>query len=340
MAILKKLLIVLVLLVAVLAGIGLLLPRRVHAERAAVIDAPRATVFVLLNGYANFNKWSPWFDLDPQAKYTYGGPASGVGAKMSWAGDPKTAGSGSQEIVESRPFELVRTRLDFGSQGKADAQFTLTPEGTGTRVTWGFETDLGMNPVSRYFGLMIDKMIGSDFEKGLAGLKKLAESLPKADFSTLEIESVEVAPATVAYVSTSSTWDDKAIAAALGSAYSQVGRFMTAQRLKQSGAPITIHTRWSDAAYEFDAAMPVDRAPEPEVPQASPVKVKQTYSGKALKAIHRGTRRDLPATCEKLAAYAAALGSEAAGPTWDQSAADPGNTPEAEVVTNVYLPIR
>jgi len=340
MRVLKKLLIALVLLVAVLAGIGLLLPRHVHAERAAVIDAPRATVFVLLNGYAHFNKWSPWFDLDPQAKYAYHGPATGVGAKMSWEGDPKTAGSGSQEIVESHPFELIRTRLDFGSQGKADAQFTLTPEGTGTRVTWGFETDLGMNPVHRYFGLMIDRMVGSDFEKGLAGLKKLAETLPKADFSTLEIETVEVAPVTVAYVSTSSTWDDKAITAAMGSAYAQIGRFLTAQRLTQSGVPITIHTKWSDAEYEFEAAFPVDRAPEREVPPSSPVRIKQTYAGRALKAIHRGGRLDIPATCEKLAAYAAALGSEAAGPTWDQAAPDPGKVPEVQVVTYVYLPIR
>ncbi|HEV8701591.1 MAG TPA: SRPBCC family protein [Candidatus Polarisedimenticolia bacterium] len=340
MRVLKKLLIVLVVLAAVLGGIGLLLPRRVHAERSAVIDAPRATVFVLLNGYASFNKWSPWFELDPQAKYTYDGPATGVGAKMSWAGDPKKAGSGSQEIVESRPYELVRTRLDFGSEGKADAQFTLTPEGTGTRVTWGFETDLGMNPVSRYFGLMIDRMVGSDFEKGLAGLKKLAESLPKADFSTLEIETVEVAPVTVAYVSTSSTWDDKAIAAANGSAYAQIGRFLTAQRLKQSAAPITINTRWSDTEYEFDAAIPVDRAPEREVPPSSPVRIKQTYAGTALQAIHRGGRLDIPATCEKLAAYAAACGRETAGPTWDQYSADPGSTPEAEPVTHVYMPIR
>jgi effector-binding domain-containing protein len=336
MAILKKVLIVLVLLCAVLAVIGLLLPRRVHAERAAVIDAPRATVFVLLNGFASFNKWSPWFERDPQAKYTYDGPASGVGAKMSWVGDPKTTGSGSQEIFESRPFELVRTRLDFGSEGKAEAQFTLTPEGTGTRVTWAFETDLGMNPVSRYFGLMIDKMVGSDYEKGLAGLKKLAEGLPKADFSTLEVETVEVAPVTVAYVSTSSTTDEKAIA----SAYAQVGRFMAAQRLKQNAAPITINTRWSDAGYEFDAAIPVDRAPEREVPPASPVQIKQTYAGKALKAIHRGGYGSMPATYEKLAAYAAAHGHEGAGPTWDQYVTDPGNTPEAELVTHVYMPIR
>ena len=340
MRILKKLAIVVALLCAVLAGVGLLLPRRVHAERAAVIDAPRATVFALVNGYASFNKWSPWLELDPRAKYTYEGPASGLGAKMSWAGDPKTAGSGSQEIVESRPHELVRTRLDFGSQGTAEAQFTLTPEGTGTRVIWGFDTDLGMNPVSRYFGLMMDKMIGSDYEKGLAGLKKLAESLPKTDFSSLEVETVDVPAVTVAYVSTSSTTDEKAIGAAITSALAQVGKFMATQRLKQSAAPITINTRWSEGSYEFDAAIPVAFAPDHDVPPASSVKIKQTYAGKALKAIHRGAYRDMTATYDKLTAYAAAYALEGAGPMWDQYVTDPGSTPEAELVTHIYMPVR
>jgi effector-binding domain-containing protein/uncharacterized protein YndB with AHSA1/START domain len=340
MKILKKVLIALVLIVVAAAGIGLLLPRQVHVERSAVIDAPRATVFALVNGFRNFNKWSPWHAMDPQAKYAYEGPDFGVGAKMSWSGDAKTVGSGSQEIVESRPWEAVRTSLDFGDQGKAVAQFTLAPEGSGTRVTWGFDTDLGMNPVGRYFGLMFDRMIGKDYEKGLAGLKTLAEGLKKADFSDLAIEAVEAAPVTVAYVATSSTNDEKAIGAAIGTAYAQVGRFMTAHRLKQAAPPITIATKWDDTGYEFDAAIPVDRAPDREVPANSPVKIKQTYSGKALKAVHRGPYRDMPATYDKLAAYAAAYGYESAGSPWDEYVSDPGNTPEPDLITHIYMPIR
>ena len=340
MAVLKKIVIVLVLLVVALAGIGLLLPRRARAERSAVIDAPRATVFALVDGFGNFNKWSPWFEKDPGAKYTYEGPRSGVGAKMTWSGDPEKSGSGSQEIVESRPWELVRTSLDFGPEGKARAQFTLTPEAGSTRVLWGFDTDLGMNPVNRYIGLMIGRMVGADYEKGLAGLKKLAEGLPKADFAGLEVETVEVAPETVAYVAASSPQDEKAIGAAIGSAYAQVGRFMAARRLKQSAPPITITTRWADSVYEFEAAIPVDRAPEREVAAASPVQIKQTYAGRALRAIHRGPYGGMPATYEKLVAYAAAYAHEAAGPAWDQYVSDPGSTPAAELVTHLYMPIR
>ena len=340
MAVLKKIVIALVLTAVALAVVGLLLPRQVHVERSAVIDAPRATVFAQVNGYKNFNKWSPWFDQDPNARYTYEGPEFGAGAKFSWSGDPKTVGSGSQEIVESRPFETVKVSLDFGTEGKGTSVFALVPEGNGTRVTWAFDTDLGMNPVSRYFGLMFDRMIGPDYERGLAGLKRRAESLPKADFSGLKAEVMNVSPSTVAYIATSSSQEGKAIAAAIGSAYAQVGRFMTAQRLQQAGAPVTINTKWADGTYEFEAGIPLNKAPEREAPGNSPVKVKQTYSGRAIKVVHQGAYSDLPSTYGALDAYAAAHGFEAAGPPWDEYVSDPGNTPEAELVTNIYMPIK
>jgi len=340
MRILKQVVIVVLLLVGLLAVIGLILPRQVHIERSAAIAAPRATVFVLLNGFRNFNKWSPWFAIDPSAKYTYEGPKFGAGAKMSWVGDEKTVGSGSQEIIESRPFEVVRTSLDFGGQGMATAQFTLASEGDGAKVTWGFDTDLGMNPISRYFGLMFDGMIGKDYEKGLQGLKTLAESLPKADFADLQIEMVQVTPVTVAYVPAKSGKNEQAIAQAIGGAYARVGRFMSANGLKQASPPITINTKWDDSGYVFDAAIPLDKTPDRDVPTGSPVQVKQTYGGKALKVVHRGPYRDKPGTYDKLMAYTAAHGYESAGPPWDEYVSDPGNTPEPELITLVFMPVR
>ena len=158
------------------AGVGLLLPRHIHVERSIVINAAPEAVFALVNGFERFNEWSPWAALDPAAKYTREGPATGVGATLVWVGDPATLGSGRQVIVESKPSQSVRLDYEFGPQGKAKGTFTLAATGAGTSVTWGFDTDLGMNPVSRYFGRMLDGMIGGDFERGLAGLKKVAES--------------------------------------------------------------------------------------------------------------------------------------------------------------------
>ena len=337
---LKMILVALVVLVALLAGIGMFLPRQVHVERAATIDAPPATVFAVVNGFTLFNKWSPWHDLDPNAQYTFDGPARGVGARLSWQGDPKTVGTGSQEIIESRPFEMVKSSLDLGDQGTATAQFALSPEGNGTKITWSLDTDMGMSPVSRYFGLMMDGMVGKDYEKGLASLKALTEGMPRADFSDLNVEKVQVEPVTVAYVSAACGKEEQEIAKTIGASYAQVGKFMAARKVKQASAPITINTKWGETGYEFDAAIPLDRTPEGDVAPDSPVQVKQTYSGKALKVVHVGPYRNMEATYDKLIAYAAAHAYESAGPPWDEYVSDPGNTPEPELLTHIFMPVK
>jgi len=340
MRLLNRLLLALVVLIVLLAGIGLALPRQVHVERSTTIAAPAATVFALVDGFSMFNQWSPWYGLDPSAQYDFKGPSHGVGARMTWQGDASTVGSGSQEIIESRPYSLIKSSLDLGSQGVATAQFSLTPVGNETRVTWSLDTDFGMNPVGRYFGLMMDKMVGPDYEKGLWGLKRLAESLPKADFSGLKVEELQVSPVTVAYVPASCGRDMGEIARTIGSSYAKVGKFMATYKLKQAAAPITINNKWGDAGYEFDAAIPVDRAPQGEIPGDSAVRIKQTYSGKALKVVHKGSYRDMDSTYEKLVAYAAAYGYEPAASPWDEYVSDSGKTPETELLTNILMPVK
>jgi effector-binding domain-containing protein/uncharacterized protein YndB with AHSA1/START domain len=337
--VLKKLVLAVVALVVLLAGIGMLLPRRVHVERSIVIDAPRATVFALVDGFKQFNKWSPWAALDPNAEYTQAGPAFGVGANQSWSGDPKTVGSGSQEIIEVKPYEVVKSHLDFGDQGVATAQFTLAPEANGTKVTWGLDSDMGAGPIGRYFGLMMDRWIGADYEKGLAGLKTLAESLPKADFADLTVAVGTVQPVTVAYVASQSSKDSQEIGDAIGAAYTKVVAFMKLHGLKEIGAPITINTRWDDSGYGFDAAIPVDKAPDKPIAPDARVQTKQTYGGSVLKVVMKGPYSGMPATYAKLTAYMAARGYESAGPSWDEYVSDPMTTPPAELTTNIYQPV-
>lgn len=339
MAILKKLLLALVVLVVVLAGIGMLLPRQIHVERQITIDAPRATVQALVDGFRQFNKWSPWAALDPNTKYTYEGPDYGVGAKQSWSSELKSVGSGSQEVTEVRPLELVGWKLEFTGMSPAVGRMTLAPASNGTLVTWSLDTDMGAGPVGRYFGLLMDRMVGPDFARGLVNLKKLAEGLPRADFSDLAVSVVETPPITVAYVEATSSKDTKEIAGAIAAAYGKIGAFMKANGLQQAGAPMTINTRWDDTGYGFDAAIPVDRAPTGEVPANSPVKVKSTYTGKAVKVVVTGPYSGLAPAYQKLAAFVAARGYKVAGPPWDEYVSDPGTTPEAKLITNVLQPI-
>lgn len=172
---LKRVLIGIVAVIVLVLVVGFVLPRQVHIERSIVINAPQAQLFDALDGFKRFNEFSPWAALDPNTQYSYSGPESGVGAKMSWTSTDSKVGSGTNEIVESTPPNFIRTRLVFGDQGPAEARFKLEPADGGTRVTWGFDCDLGNNPIAHYFGLMFDKWIGSDYDKGLAKLKQVME---------------------------------------------------------------------------------------------------------------------------------------------------------------------
>lgn len=167
-------------IIGLLLVAGLFLPTSAHVERSVVTSASPDAVFEIVSSFRRFNEWSPWFALDPQAKYTYTGPASGVGARMAWTSDKPEVGSGSQQIVAVEPGRSVTTRLDFGDQ-QATSTLTIEAEGSGSRITWAFDTSLEGNFLGRYFGLFFDRMIGTDYEKGVAKLKAIAEAAPAAE---------------------------------------------------------------------------------------------------------------------------------------------------------------
>jgi len=176
MKILKGLFIAALALVAVFVVVGLVfLPASVHVERSAVIDASPAEVYPLVASLERFNEWSPWADLDPAAVYEFTGPAAGVGARMTWRSDKPEVGAGSQEVIAATENREVTVRLAFEGQGEALAGWTLEPQDGGTLATWSFDMGLGMNPVLRWMGLMIDGPIGADYERGLSRLKEVAE---------------------------------------------------------------------------------------------------------------------------------------------------------------------
>lgn len=165
-------------LIVGLLGIGFLLADKVHVERSTRIVASPATLYALLNSFDKFDQWSPWADLDPNVKVERSGPPAGVGARYTWHGNADV-GAGHQEIIATTPDSEVKIELDFeGFDQPSIATLSIKPDGNGSVVTWSMDSDLGNNPMHRYFGLMMDKYIGQDYEKGLARLKTLAETLP------------------------------------------------------------------------------------------------------------------------------------------------------------------
>ncbi|OFI38794.1 transcriptional regulator [Arthrobacter sp. SW1] len=141
-------------------------------SRSALIPAPPSAIFPLVNDFHEWTKWSPWEAMDPNLSRSYSGPESGVGAKYEWTGNNKV-GSGNMEIVGSDEPSRVRIRLEFIKpfKGVNPTVFTFVPEGGATRVTWAM-TGENKTLLSKLFSLVMnmDKMVGKDFEKGLASL--------------------------------------------------------------------------------------------------------------------------------------------------------------------------
>ena len=156
---------------------GLLLPGTTRVERELYIDRSPETVFATVNSFAQFNEWSPWSGVDPDTEYSYSGPVAGEGARMTWAGNA-TVGTGSQQILVSRPASEVVTAIDFGGS-QATGTLSLVEAGQGSQVSWAISSDHGYNPLHRWFGaLLLERMIGPDLERGLGRLKSLLETAP------------------------------------------------------------------------------------------------------------------------------------------------------------------
>jgi polyketide cyclase/dehydrase/lipid transport protein len=173
---LKKILLALAVLVVLLLVIAAFRPGDFRVQRSAVIQAPPQRIQRLIDDFHLWDSWSPWEHLDPNMQRTFGGAASGRGATYAWTGNGKV-GKGKMEILETSPAG-VTIDLWFLQpiEGHNTAEFTFTPVAGGTEVTWAMT---GRQPfVGRVMGLFVsmDRMIGKDFESGLAKLKAAAES--------------------------------------------------------------------------------------------------------------------------------------------------------------------
>lgn len=172
-----KILAVLAVVVVVFVIIVATRPAEYSVTRSLAINAPPEAIFPHVNEPRKWEAWNPWGKIDPNMKLTYDGPAGGVGASYAWVGNNEV-GEGKMTVTESHPSDVIKFKLEFFKPmpGVCDTVFTFKPQGKQTEVTW---TMSGRNNfVAKAFCLFMnmDKMIGGQFEKGLADLKKLAEA--------------------------------------------------------------------------------------------------------------------------------------------------------------------
>jgi hypothetical protein len=175
----KKILLGLVVVVVIFLIVVALQPAHFSVKRSANIQAPPERVFAQINDFKAWNSWSPWAKLDPNCKYTFGETSVGEGATYAWEGDGNV-GSGNMTITESKPAQQVDIRLEFIKPfpGLCPTQFTFKPEGGGaaTQVTWTMSGEKNFISKAMCLFMSMDKMVGGDFEKGLANIKEIVEA--------------------------------------------------------------------------------------------------------------------------------------------------------------------
>ena len=161
-------------LFVLIVGGGLLLSGRFHIERSVLVQAPAPKAFALVADPRHWKEWTVWNRRDPLMKVEYFGAPSGAGS--GWAWQSKTEGDGRMTLTQVEPGQRVAYELYFPDMDSTSTgELRFGADGAATRVSWAMDGDMGLNPLKRWLGLLMDRLVGPDFDAGLANLKAQAE---------------------------------------------------------------------------------------------------------------------------------------------------------------------
>ena len=255
----KSFLKVIAVIIVLILLIGVLLPSATHVERTAIIKGNPESVFKLINNLKDWEKWSPWHKIDPKMVIVYSDTVEGVGGSYSWKSDHDNVGNGKMTITESSAFSMVKTDMNFMENGIAKGGFYLKPLPEGTEVKWTMDSDAGWNIIARYFGLMMDKFVGPDFEKGLHLLDSVAQTVKSEEFKMdLEIGNIP----SQKYILIKAVGIKEAdIINKLGEIYGKIGVALKENGLTMAGAPMAFYEDSKEGTFTFEAGIPVDKKP-------------------------------------------------------------------------------
>lgn len=249
---LLRILLGLLALLVIIVIIGLFLPSKIHVERSLLINVPRKVLFDQVNNLRNWEKWSPWHRIDTAMEITYEGNIGGTGASYSWKSDNKNVGYGKLTILASYPPDSILTEMDFMEQGTATAIYKFQKTDSGTLVIWKYETDMGKNPFTKYFGLMTVKFVGRDFEQGLKNLDSIAEKLPPYVADVVKLNSFN-------YVSIRQDCSMENISPIMAKSYDKLMNYIQAAGATMAGAPFAIYHKISDnGIIDLEMGIPVN----------------------------------------------------------------------------------
>jgi len=331
---LTKIIVVLLIIVAIAAVIGMFMPSTFRIERSMVMKAPTENIFAQVNDLKSWNNWMPWNKMDPNWKVNWGEKTAGEGASYSWESSNSDVGTGSMKIEKVIPNELVQTTLVFASMPPATGNFKFEKTAEGTNVTWSMEGPAGKNPFMKLMMPVMDKMVGKTFEEGLRSLDSSALANPAPTASNFQIEMTTVQP--MHYMAVRDTASFSTIGQKLGMNYGTIQATMKKQNLQMAGAPMAIYYSDSQTNWDMEAAIPVDKPGKAD----GKVKPGEIKAGNATVAHYHGAYDKMGDAWSSLKKYMADNNKKKVGAPWEVYLSDPMTEKDtAKWATDIYFPV-
>lgn len=253
MKILKRIGIALILLLALLAIVGLFLPEHITIERKLEVNTAAHLPYGIVNNITKWKMWSPWYKKDTTAQYGFSDTTSGTGAKLSWKSNNREVGEGSVTITDTKPNEAVYTLLQLGDWTPNVWNFIFEAQENKTIVSMRMDMHFGYNVMARWFGLMMDEMIGKDFEQALQNIKQVCESgAAETKVAGFVLNEKTTYPTTFIYLAYDNVKNQE-IGLKIGEGLMKLDAFVKKHKHQVTGYPFTI---WLSPQH-FLCAIPV-----------------------------------------------------------------------------------
>lgn len=253
----KKILKWIIGIVVVLLLVSLFLPSKMRVERSLIMRYDADYVFQQINVVKNWEKWSPWHNIDPAMKLKYEGPVMGVGASYLWESDNKKVGKGKLTLLGVEPNDSIAMEMDFMENGKAMGYFNLLPVENGTKVSWSMTSDIGWNPMGKYFALFMKGIVGKDFELGLQNMAKAVAAYADEVKKRVMIEEAKLSAMNYIAIRESATLAD--LEQKLDKCYGELFAYVKKNKLKIAGYPFIITHEYDEVTFKMVIGVPVDK---------------------------------------------------------------------------------
>jgi effector-binding domain-containing protein len=331
MKLLKNILLVLLALFLLIILVSFFLPSADPVERSVNIDAPGKVVFAQVNDLKKWEAWQPWAEMDSTMKMTYPDQTEGKGGSYSWTSE--ISEGGKMEITESLANKNIKTAIDFGMMGRGTGNWDFEEMNGKTKVSWSMQSlpakSFPANIMGRYFLAFndMDAMVGPDFEKGLAKLKTLCETLARE--SAMQVEIIDLWGTRYAAVRDKVNMKD--IQSFYTIAYARIMEELTRRGLSPAGPPSGIYFTWDEANSSSDmaAAFPVSPLDLGTTEKKISIGEAETelYADKLVYS-HLGSYEKLGNAHDAIGEWIATQGKKQAAPVIEEYITDPMAEPD------------